>query len=195
MPIISKKQEIKMSFTSIILDGVDESEVDFDLYDKNGRLYIKAIKNKKTIFDWPFESFQEIADFIFSKMNLTFSVKNKAIKIEGVAQKHGDSEAFQTVPSIMSQQSMPDGPSVSLAGGVSDFENHLKNKKPSFYGTSSSLISNPAFRAAMNSDEKNNAVEKERIDRIVNGMGAIEIDLNDDMQDEKNAEDQNGIQV
>ena len=195
MPIISKKQEIKMSFTSIILDGDDESEIDFDLYDKNGKLYIKAFKNKKTIFDWPFESFQEIADFIFGKMSLIFPSKNRVNKNIDFTQKDNLVDASQPPASSAIQNSVPDNSTASFAGGVSDFENHLKNKKPSFYGNSSSLISNPAFRAAMNSDEKNNTVERERISRIVNGMDAIEIDLNDDIQDEAVTEEQNGIQM
>jgi hypothetical protein len=195
MPIISKKQEIKMSFTSIILDGDNESEIDFDLYDKNGKLYIKAFKNKKTIFDWPFESFQEIADFIFGKMSLISPSKNRLNKNIDFPQKDNLFDSSQPSNSIVIQNSVPDNSSASFAGGVSDFENHLNNKKPSFYGNSSSLISNPAFRAAMNSDEKNNTVEKERISRIVNGMDAIEIDLNDDIQDKAVIEEQNGIQM
>lgn len=195
MPIISKKQEIKMSFTSIILDGENESEIDFDLYDKSGKLYIKAIKNKKIIFDWPFDSFQEISDFIFSKMNFMLPAKNKSIESVAVKQSLQNVDNLHVNTSLTNQQSEILGSSVSFAGGISDFENHLKNKKPSFYGDSSSLISNPAFRAAMNSDEKNNTLEKERLSRIVNGIDAIEIDLNDDVQGDENIEDQNGIQM
>lgn len=195
MPIISKKQEIKMSFTSIIIDGEDESEIDFELYDKNDKLYIKAFKNKKTIFDWPFDSFQEIADFIFGKMSLVFNVKNKSIKNRDTVSSYEVDDIVQEIVPAANHQPTPEGSSVKFAGGISDFENHLKNKKPSFYGNSSSLISNPAFRAAMNSDEKNNAVEKERITRIVNGMDAIEIDLNEDVQDDGSVENQNGIQM
>ena len=53
MPIISKKQEIELSFTNIIINGDNETEteIDFDLYnDVNNKLRLKASKNKKLIF-------------------------------------------------------------------------------------------------------------------------------------------------
>ena len=82
MPIISKKQEIELSFTNIIINGDNETEteIDFDLYnDVNNKLRLKASKNKKLIFDWPLESIQEINDFISSKLKFNIPSKEKTV--------------------------------------------------------------------------------------------------------------------
>ena len=197
MPIISKKQEIELSFTNIIINGDNETEteIDFDLYnDVNNKLRLKASKNKKLIFDWPLESIQEINDFISSKLKFNIPSKEKAVAA------YSPVENYLNIPKKAENRiaSVPIASPVS--GGAQELESFInsKNNNQGVYSNSSSLISSQAFMSALAPDNTySDNTENERINRVVKGFDSVEIDLevdidkNEDISSGK--EDQDGI--
>lgn len=197
MPIISKKQEIELSFTNIIINGDNETEteIDFDLYnDVNNKLRLKASKNKKLIFDWPLESIQEINDFISSKLKFNIPSKEKTVAA------YSPVENYLNIPKKAENRiaSVPIASPVS--GGAQELESFInsKNNNQGVYSNSSSLISSQAFMSALAPDNTySDNTENERINRVVKGFDSVEIDLevdidkNDDISSGK--EDQDGI--
>lgn len=197
MPIISKKQEIELSFTNIIINGDNETEteIDFDLYnDVNNKLRLKASKNKKLIFDWPLESIQEINDFISSKLKFNITSKEKTIA------PYSPVENYLNIPKKAENRiaSVPIASPVS--GGAQELESFInsKNNNQGVYSNSSSLISSQAFMSALVPDNTySDNTENERINRVVKGFDSVEIDLevdidkNEDISSGK--EDQDGI--
>lgn len=197
MPIISKKQEIELSFTNIIINGDNETEteIDFDLYnDVNNKLRLKASKNKKLIFDWPLESIQEINDFISSKLKFNIPSKEKTVA------PYSPVENYLNIPKKAENRisSVPIASPVS--GGAQELESFInsKNNNQGVYSNSSSLISSQAFMSALAPDNTySDNTENERINRVVKGFDSVEIDLevdidkNEDISSGK--EDQDGI--
>lgn len=197
MPIISKKQEIELSFTNIIINGDNETEteIDFDLYnDVNNKLRLKASKNKKLIFDWPLESIQEINDFISSKLKFNITSKEKTIA------PYSPVENYLNIPKKAENRiaSVPIASPVS--GGAQELESFInsKNNNQGVYSNSSSLISSQAFMSALVPDNTySDNTENERINRVVKGFDSVEIDLevdidkNEDISSGK--EDQDGV--
>jgi hypothetical protein len=172
MPIISKKQDIKLIFTNIILENnLKETEIDFELYDKDDKLYLKAFKNKKNIFDWPLDSIKEVLEFINSKVKFKLneneffdSIKNNSNVIEVLPQNNISSAVN--------------------AGGKEEFESFLSSKKneQNNYTSPSSIVSNPSFLGAIGSDA--GAISDSVINKMLN-ISAIEIDLeSEDMGNE-----------
>lgn len=169
MPIISKKQDIKLIFTNIIIENESkETEIDFELYDKDNKLYLKASKNKKYIFDWPLDSIKEVLDFINSKLKFNLyggeisDSKDNAINVSSVPQNNISSLS-----------------PVVNAGGKEEFETFLYSKvnDQANYTTPSVIVSNPSFLGAISTDSV--SVPDGIINKIVNSS-AIEIDLESD---------------
>ena len=205
MPIISKKQEIELSFTNIIIDGDNEIEIDFDLYnDVNNKLRLKASKNRKIIFDWPLESIREINEFISSK--LKFDVSSKEKVIGSISNSSVKAENYLTNAATIlggaAATTLGGAAATTLGGsqlgGAQEFESFIQNKNQGAYSNSSSLVSSQAFMSALTPDATLiTKVENERINSIIKGFDSVEIDLEVDIDNNEDIssgkEDEDGI--
>lgn len=170
MPIISKKNEVKLNFTNIIINKENDIEIDFEVYDNENKIYVKAIRNKKCLFDWPLDSIKEVLDFIESKLLFNNKQTNDNTDVNIINNKLQEKSNNNT------------------AGGIKDLKIHLDNMidSNSNYANQSSLISNPSFIGVMG--DSKDVVSKQSIDtinRMVSNLNAIEIDLETDISDEE----------